>query len=196
MFSFTRAALLAGLMATPVVAGAQAKLAFVRSQAVLEAAPGRAEAEAQLQKELQGFEDTAKRMQDSLQAMVTSYQKVQATLTPAQRETREKAIRDRQAEFSQRDQAMREQAQRRQSELVQPIIAKVREILEDIRAADGYTAILDLEAQAQIVLAYDRNLDITDRVVNRLKAQGTPAAAAKPAGAPVSAPAGVTRPKP
>lgn len=196
MFSFTRAALLAGLMATPAIAGAQAKLAFVRSQAILEAAPGRAEAEAQLQKELQGFEDTAKRMQDSLQAMVTSYQKVQATLTPAQRETREKAIRDRQAEFSQRDQAMREQAQRRQSELVQPIIAKVREILEDIRAADGYTAILDLEAQAQIVLAYDRNLDITDRVVNRLKAQGTPAAAAKPAGAPVSAPAGVTRPKP
>jgi outer membrane protein len=192
MHVIIRAAAVAAIALMPAVAGAQAKIAFVRSQDVLDAAPGRAAVESQLTKELQGFEATAKRMQDSLQAMVESYQKAAATLTQAQREAREKAIRERQQEYTQRDQQMREQAQQRQAELVQPIIAKVREILDDIRATEGYTMILDLEAQ---------NLDITDRVINRLKSM-PPATAtsqaqpARPAGAPVAVPAGATRPKP
>lgn len=201
----SRVATLAVLALMPAALGAQSRIAFIRSQSVLQEAPGREAAEAQLNKELQGFEASAKRMQDSLQTMIGAYQKVASTLTAAQRETREKTIRDKQQEFSQRDQAMREQAQRRQAELVQPIIARVREILDEIRAAEGYTAIFDLEAQGQTVLSYDRNLDITDRVINRMKAAGPPAAGpapaasqtpARPAGAPVAAPAGATRPKP
>lgn len=203
MFTFSRAAFVAVLALTPAALGAQIKLAFVRSQSILQEAPGRVEAEAQLDREMKGFEVVAKRMQDSLQTMVDAYQKVATTLAPAQREAREKAIRDKQAEFGQRDQSMREQAQRRQAELVQPIIAKVREIMDEMRAAEGITAILDLEGQGQTVLSYDKNLDITDRVISRLKAAGPPAAAAapatapaRPAGAPVATPAGATRPKP
>ncbi len=200
MSMITRALVVATLALSPAALSAQAKFAFVRSQAILEAAPGRSDAEAQLNKELQGFETAAKQMQDSLQRMVESYQKVQGTLTVAQRETREKTLRDKQQEFTQRDQGMREQAQRRQAELVQPIIARVREILDEIRVSDGFTAIFDLEAQGQPVLTYDKNLDITDRVINRLKimggVSGGVATPSRPAGAPVAAPAGVTRPKP
>lgn len=203
MYGFPRAALVAmAASIAPLALGAQSKIAFVRSQALLEAAPGRAAAEEQLGKELAGFEAVAKRMQDSLSTMVDAYQKAAATLTPAQREAREKAIRDKQTEFTRRDQEMRETAQRRQGELVQPIIARIREILDEIRAADGYTVILDLEAQGQSILAYDKNLDITERVVNRIRTMApvsaSPAqqAPARPAGAPVAAPAGATRPKP
>lgn len=199
MSMFSQAAVFAMLALAPAMLGAQARFAFVRSQAILEAAPGRSEAETQLTNELAGFEAAAKQMQDSLQKMVDAYQKAAATLTAAQKEAREKGIRDRQAEFQKRDQSMREQAQRRQAELVQPIIARVREIMDEIRAAEGLTAIFDLEAQGQAVLAYDKNLDITDRVISRLKSSPAPAAsgtAIKPAGAPVAAPAGATRPKP
>lgn len=205
MFVFTRAALIAVFAATiaPAALGAQAKVAFVRSTALLDATPGRAAAESLLTRELAGFEATAKQMQDSLTKMVSAYQKVAPTLTPAQRETRETSLRNMQQAFTQRDQEMRETAQRRQAELIQPIIGRVREILDEIRAADGYTVILDLEAQGQAVLSYDKNLDITDRVINRLKTMApvtagpaaTPAAT-RPAGAPVAAPAGATRPKP
>lgn len=204
MRSSIRAALAAlSLALVPAVLSAQTKIAFVRSQALLESAPGRADAEATFSKELQGFEATSKRMQDSLQTMVEAYQKAQATLTAAQRETREKSIRAKQEEYAQRQQQMQQQAQQRQSELIQPVITRVREILEDIRAAEGYTMIIDLEAQSQAVLAYDKNLDITDRVIARLKTAGPAAATSAPAGAaaakpgaPVSAPAGATRPKP
>jgi outer membrane protein len=57
--------------------------------------------------------------------------------------------------------------------------------------------IFSSEPGASPILAADKNLDITDRVVARLRTM----AAAKPdtktkAGAPTSTPSGVTRPRP
>jgi hypothetical protein len=79
----------------------------------------------------------------------------------------------------------------------------VRKVLEDIRAEDGYALILSSEPGSSPILAADKNLDITERVVARLRtvAAAKPAVTApaqpKPAvGAPASAPSGVTRPKP
>jgi len=76
----------------------------------------------------------------------------------------------------------------------------VRKVLEDIRAEDGYAVILSNEPGASPILAADKNLDITERVVARLRtvAATKPAtpAATKTVGAPTSAPSGVTRPKP
>ena len=79
-----------------------------------------------------------------------------------------------------------------------PITDLVKKVLDDIRVEDGYAMILDNAPGASIIVSADKNLDITDRVVSRLKA--TPAAKVKaqetaPAtkGAP-PAPAGVTRP--
>jgi hypothetical protein len=53
--------------------------------------------------------------------------------------------------------------------------------------------ILDVGAQASVVVAADKRLDLTDRVLARLKSQGPPPAA--PASGAVPQPAGVTRPK-
>jgi len=61
-------------------------------------------------------------------------------------------------------------------------------VLDDIRSEDGYAMIMT--GDPQLILSYDKNLDITDRVVARLK---TIAAMPTKVGAPVSAPAGVTR---
>ena len=87
----------------------------------------------------------------------------------------------------------------RQSELMAPIMESVRKVLEDIRAEDGYAMIFSSEPGASPILAADKNLDITDRVVSRLRATAKPSlpsASAAPApkpGAPAG-PAGVTRP--
>ena len=67
--------------------------------------------------------------------------------------------------------------------------------VDDIRVEDGYAIILDNAPGAGNIVSADKNLDITDRVVSRLRA--TPAAkiaapATKP-GAP-AAPAGVGKP--
>ena len=75
-----------------------------------------------------------------------------------------------------------------------PITDQVKKVIDDIRVEDGYAIILDNAPGAGNIVSADKNLDITDRVVSRLRA--TPAtkiaapAATKP-GAPAS-PAGVT----
>jgi outer membrane protein len=171
------------------------KVAFVDSRIIMDRAPGRAEAEALFQKETAPFEAQVKSMSDSLQAMITAYQKAEPALSQADKEKQQKAIRDKQAEFQERTQKLQQQAQARESELVQPILDQVRKVLDDIRAEDGYAVVFDLSGTTGAIVAYDKNLDITERVIARLKpvTLGTkPDSARTPAGRP--APAGVRKP--
>ena len=71
-----------------------------------------------------------------------------------------------------------------------PIMEQVKKVLDDIRIEDGYAMIIN--GDPNLILAYDKNLDITDRVVARLKTIAARPVAPKP-GVPASAPAGVTR---
>lgn len=172
------------------------KVAFVNPTAILQNAPGRSEAEATLQRELTSAQEQIKRMSDSLGTAVEEYRKAQATLTATQREAREKTLQTRQQDYQKRQQALEEQFEQRRAALMNPIMEQVRKALEDIRAEEGYAFILSHEPGNSPIIAADKNLDITERVVARLRTLGAPAAgaAARPQG-PASAPAGVTRPK-
>ena len=188
-------------------AHAQVKLAFINSRELLEKAPGRAAAEASLDKELSGYRTQVQRMEDSLQTLVAQYDSTEARLTADQKTERQKAIATRQQEYRQRTQAIQQQAAQKEEELVRPIMDMIKRALDDERAAQGYTMIVDLAAQSSPVVAFDKNLDITDRVLARLAtmkplpATARPNAGAAPttrpaSGAPAGTPAGVTRPKP
>ena len=95
------AALVVG--STPFVASAQAgaavKVAVLDSRILLDGAPGRAEASAAWDREFKLMQAEAARMGDSLNTMIQDYQKVEATLSPAQREERQKALRDKEGEY-------------------------------------------------------------------------------------------------
>jgi outer membrane protein len=192
--------LLLGASAVQAQAGALAgKVAFVDSRVIMERAPGRREAEAMFQRETAPFEAQVKSMSDSLQAMISAYQKKEPALSQADKEKEQKAIRDKQAEFQDRTQKLQQQAQQREGELLQPILDQVRKVLDEIRAEEGYTVVFDLSAGTGTIVAYDKNMDITERVIGRLKpvALGGPPAA-KPDTAKTTtgrpAPAGVRRP--
>ena len=88
-----------------------------------------------------------------------------------------------------------------------PIMEQINKIIDELRAEEGYSMIFDAENQAGVLVAADKNLDLTDKVLARLRAAGPPtAAAARPTGAtgttqrpPAPAaqqPSGVQRPKP
>jgi len=210
MRAFLRTAGLAIVIAAAVAMPASAqsasafKVAFVNTQVIFDNAPGRTEAAAAFEREAQGLQDQVKRMSDSLNAMVADYRKVEATLTAAQKETRQRAIQSKQSEYEQRAQQIDQQAGQRREALMSPLLEHVRKAIEDIRAEDGYAFVMSNDPGASVVVAYDKNLDITDRVIARLKTMGPPkASAAAPAPAnrpapagPTSAPAGVTRPRP
>jgi outer membrane protein len=185
--------------AAPVMA--QQKIAYVDSKVILSRAPGRQAAEDTFNKEMDASRTQVQKMGDSLQTMIADYQKVQATLAANVREQREGAIRKKQDDYQKRAGELDQQMQQRQMELVKPIMDQIRKVLDEIRAEEGYAFILDAGSEAGVIVAADRNLDITEKVISRLKPVTAAAPGAKPDSAktpvgPRSTPAGVTRPKP
>ena len=169
--------------AAPVVAQAPTqapKIAYIDSKIVMARAPGRQAAEDMFNKEMEASRTQVQRMGDSLQTMIADYQKVQATLAANVREQREAAIRKKQEDYQTRAGQLDQQMQQRQVELVKPIMDQIRKVLDDIRQEDGYAFILDAGADGGGIVAADRNLDITEKVISRLKPVTAGAAAAKP----------------
>ncbi|MCX5760269.1 MAG: OmpH family outer membrane protein, partial [Gemmatimonadetes bacterium] len=89
-------------------------------------------------------------------------------------------------------------------------IEQIKVALEDVRKEEGLTMIFDVGAQSNPIVAIDKNLDITDKVLVKLRTMpvpqvampqpakpSAPAAAkpAAPAAGPVAAPAGAAKPK-
>lgn len=182
------------------------RFAYVDTRDILNQAPGRAEAEAQLQKEAAVWEAEIKKMQDQMNAMISDFQKKSSTYTPAERDKQTKVIQDKQAEFQKRNDEINAEADRRRSEVLQPILDQIKLALEDVRVAGGLDAIFDVGQNATIV-AVNKNLNLSDRVIARLRVlgppavpvkadtkAGTPATPSKPSGVPVAAPAGIGRP--
>jgi outer membrane protein len=191
------------LVGVALVAAAQSgapaavvKVGFVDSRVIMDRAPGRREAEAMFQRETAPFENQVKAMSDSLNGMIAAYQKAEPALSATDKEKKQKDIRDKQAEFQERTQKLQQQAQAREAELVQPILDQVRKVLDEIRAEDGYAVVFDLSGGTGTIVAYDKNLDITERVIARLKpvVLGGKPDSAKAGAAGRPAPAGVRKP--
>lgn len=172
------------------------KFAYIDSRVVLDKAPGRAAAESTFQKEYDAAQVKIKKMQDTLEAMASAYQKAAPTLTAVNRELREKEIREKQQTFENSARLLEAQMQQRQGELVQPMMTQIREVLNALRQEDGYAFIFDVGANASVIVAADSTLDITEKVVSRLKPIPVTAKDAPKAAGVKAQPAGVVPKKP
>jgi outer membrane protein len=204
MRSIFRSAVLTGSMvvlASSMAAAQQpaARIAYVNPQALFENAPGRLQAESTFKRETEGYRAELSRMSDALTKLVSEYQKDEPKLTAADKERRQRIIAAKEDTLRGRQQQLEQVAAQRQNELMAPIMESVRKVLDDVRVEDGYAMILSSEPGNSPILAADKNLDITERVVARLRtvaATKTTTPAKPAAGAPANAPAGVTRPRP
>jgi outer membrane protein len=168
--------LLVASVGTPSAVDAQTadRLGYINSQTILESAPGAREAQQQFNEDMQGFRTEVQQMAQQLEQMIQQYEQQQLTLSPDARQQREQAIREQQAEYQQRVQALDQQAGQRQAELVQPVMDRITEVIEEIRAEGGYALIFDVAAGS--IISADPALDLTDEVVRRLQATGGDAA--------------------
>lgn len=146
------------------------KVVYVATQALLDVAPGRAAAESTYNKESAAWSAELNQMSQDIQTAISDYQKALEkhgadSLSDAAKQARQKAIQEKQQAFAQRQSQLNQQAQDRQNELMAPVMQSVKDMLDKVRSEKGYALILD----AQAVVAGDKNLDITDDVVARLK---------------------------
>lgn len=197
--TFSAAALGLALLTGAGFAQAQSpssfKIAYINSQVLMDAAPGRPAADSALNKMGEGFGATLAKLQDSAQKMLANYQKNEPKLTAAAKDKAQKELTEMETELQAKQQQFQQQFNARRQELLAPITDAVKQVIDDIRVEGGYAMILDNVPGQSNIVAADKNLDITDKVVSRLKATPAPKVkAAEPAKGAPTAPAGVTRP--
>jgi outer membrane protein len=149
--------------ATPTI-----KIGYVNTQALMQVAPGRSAAESTYNKEAATFGAQQKKWTDSLSKLVDDYKKAAPKMTEAAKQAKEQSIAAIQADFDAKNQQGQDRLAARQNELLAPLMEVVKKAIDDIRVEEGYAMIFSGDANSPIVSA-DKNLDVTDHVVGRLK---------------------------
>lgn len=143
------------------------KIGYIDSQRIIAEAPGSREAARSFEQEMARYQGELEQMENELKQMLEQYERQQVTLSPDARRQRQEDIRSRQIAYQQRATELEQEAARRQAELVEPIMARINTVLQQIQAAEGYTLIFDSAAGA--LVAADPALNLTDMVLTRLR---------------------------
>jgi outer membrane protein len=161
-------AILASAQATQSQAVGPLKVGYINSAAILEEAPGAKEASAAFDRYLQDSQAEVQRLGQEIQTLTADYQRQQLMLSATAKTQREEEIRRKQQEAQARVDALETQAAQRQEQLVKPVMDRVNQVIEQIRAEGSYAFIFDVAAGS--IIAADPKLDLTPMVIQRLKA--------------------------
>lgn len=184
---------LLGLVAIAATAGdvsAQAKLGYVNTQAVIASSPGRTTAETEFNRRMAPLNAEVQKMDSTLKAMFAAFTRDTTSPMP-QREAKAQEIQSQQQAFQQRVAAIEDTAAALRQRLMQPIMQQLETALEAVRKEGGYAMLFDVGQGASIVAA-DTTLDVTQRVIDKIKTMPAPAPATGAASSTVAPrPAGV-----
>jgi outer membrane protein len=164
---------LASLAGTGSLAAQQAsgpRVAYVNTQAILKQTPGYVKAESTFTKELASYRVEVQKLQASLDSAASDFDQQSVMLSPTQRAARRKDLQAQQQKLEQRTQELQQQAATRERELLDPIQSKVNSVIEGVRAAGNYAMIFDVSAPNNGIVTADKTLDLTQRVIQQLKA--------------------------
>jgi outer membrane protein len=150
--------------------GGNPKIAFVNTQAILKQTPGYVKAESTFTKELATYRVEVQKLQASLDSSASDFDQQSVMLSPTQRAAKRKDLQAQQQKLEQRTQELQQQAATRERELLDPIQSKVNSVIEGVRAAGNYAMIFDVSAPNNGIVTADKSLDLTQRVIQQLKA--------------------------
>ena len=146
------------------------KLAYVNTQAILKQTPGYVKAESTFTKELANYRVEVQKLQASLDSAASDFDQQSVMLSPTQRAAKRKDLQAQQQKLEQRTQELQQRAATRERELLDPIQSKVNSVIEGVRAAGNYAMIFDVSAPNNGIVTADKSLDLTQRVIQQLKA--------------------------
>jgi outer membrane protein len=163
---------MAGLLvvAAPLAAQAPTKIGYIDTRRIIQEAPGAQEARTTLEREMQGYQQQMQAMEDSMQTMMSDYQQRSLMMSAEAKQRREQEIMQKRTSFQQRAEDIQNTAGRRQQEVMQPIMNRVETAIGDVRKAEGFGIVFDVTSEA--IVSADPVLDLTDKVIARLRAAG------------------------
>jgi len=151
------------------VQGPSLRIGFINSRQILTQTPGYQSAESTFNRELQGYRDEVQRLQKQLDSSVQAFDQQSIALSPAAKQQRQKELQNMQQRLEQRSNELQQKAQQREQELLQPIQQRINAVIQGIRAEGNYSIIFDADTPGSNIVAADQSLDITSRVLDRLR---------------------------
>lgn len=153
----------------PATPPAGTRIAFVNARAALASMPGYSKAESTYVKEGEAAQGEMRRLQGALDSAVAEFEQQQAMLSASNRAAKRKELETKNEQLQTRAREIQQRMGQRERELLQPMQERLSAIIDGIRAESNYAMIIDLGAQGLGIVTYDKSLDITPRVVARLK---------------------------
>jgi outer membrane protein len=164
------AATLVGARVVVAQQAGAAKIAYVNTQAILKQTPGYVKAESTFTQELAGYRGEVQKLQATLDSAASDFDQQSVMLSPTQRAAKRKDLQAQQQKLEQRTQELQQKAATRERELLDPIQTKVNSVIEGVRAAGNYAVIFDVSSPNNGIVTADKALDLTQRVIQQLKA--------------------------
>ena len=145
------------------------RIAWVSSQDILRQTPGYAAAESTFARELRSSQSEIQKLQQQLDSAVQAFQQGSIGLSASARQARERELQGLQQRFQQRAQELEQRARQREKELLDPIQQRVNSVIQGLRAEGNYAFIFDADAPNSSIIAADPGLNLTSRVLERLR---------------------------
>ena len=145
------------------------RIAFLSSRTILDSTPGYAAAESTFFREFQAMRDEVQKLQQQLDSVVQAFDQASIALSPAAKDTKRRELQQLQERMSQRSSELDSRARARNQELLGPFQARINLIIQGIRAEGNYAVIFDADAQGNGIVSADPALNLTSKVIARLR---------------------------
>jgi outer membrane protein len=153
------------------VSAAEYKLGYIDSQRIFNEFPDVKTAQGQLNQDLEGWIKQLEAEKADLDKLQREYESQRLMLSEPRRKEKEDEILAKQSEYAQLSQDIwgpTGKVAQRNEQLSGPLAARVKQEVDKIAVADGYSIIFDA-ADGNLVFG-EASLDLTDRVIQALKA--------------------------
>jgi outer membrane protein len=178
------ASVLLGVGLAPAAVAQAQKIAVVESQRLLSESPQARAASQALEGEFGPKQKQLEAQKKELDGRLQKFDRDQATMAESERTKTQRDLRDSQVTFERRAKEFQEDVQMRQNEELQRVQKTIFEAVRTYAKEKGY----DIVLAGGVIYSAD-NVDITNTVLENLKAKAAAAAAASGAAATAPAPA-------
>ena len=130
------------MLMAPLATFAQ-KFGKVNTQTIMQALPEIAKINGELQAQQKTYENDLKSMQDELQRQNDAYEKGKSTMNATAQKQKEQELQTLYQKIQQTYQDNAQALQKKQQDLMQPVVTKVRNAIDAVGKAGGYTFIFE-----------------------------------------------------
>jgi outer membrane protein len=147
------------------------KIGYINARAVLLATPGYAQAESTYNRELAGYRAEVDKLQGSLDSAAAEFEQKSVMLSATAKTAKRKDLEAQRDKLEARANELRDKAAQREQELLAPLHGKVNDAIESVRSEGGFALIFDVSANEGLIVAVDKSLELTQKVIDKIKAK-------------------------